>query len=65
MPEAAIDEDGDLATWERDVGDTTGLPQHFVVDPIAQTDAIHFLPQCKFGVRARLPHFRHAATDIG
>jgi hypothetical protein len=64
MPEAAIDEDSDLAAGESDIGDAARLTQHFVVDPVAQTDAIHFLPQRKFGVRTRLPHLRHAATDI-
>ena len=64
MPKAAIDEDGDLATRKRHVRDAVGLLQHFVADPVTQTDAVHLLPQCQFGVRTRLPDLRHAATGI-
>lgn len=41
MPKAAINEDGDLATGERYVRDAAGFPQNFVVDPVAQTYAMH------------------------
>ncbi len=45
MPEAAIDEDGDLATGESDIGNTTRFLQNLVVDSVAQTDSMHLSAQ--------------------
>jgi len=63
MPKATIDEDGDLSTRECHVRHAAGLFQYFVVDPIAQTDAMHLLPQRYFRPCPFLPHFRHPTTD--
>jgi hypothetical protein len=65
MPEAAIDEDGYLSPGKGDICDATGASQNLVVDPVAKTDSIHFLPQCHFRIRPLLPHLCHAATGIG
>src|SRR6218665_1685507 len=65
MPEAAIDEDGDLAAGESDIGDAARLSQNLVAEPVAQTDAVHLPTERRCGVRARLPHLHHAATGIG
>ena len=51
-------------SWLQQMTTPTGLPQNFVVDPVPQSDAIHFLSQCHFGARSLLPHLRHAATDL-
>jgi len=65
VPEAPIDEDRDLPTGECYVRDATRLSQDLVVDPVAQTDAMHLFPQRHFRICSLLPHVRHAATGIG
>lgn len=64
MPEAAINEDGDLSTRERHVGHAPRLLQHFIVDPIAQTESVHLPPQGNFRASPLLPDLRHPAAGI-
>ena len=65
VPEAAIDEDCDLATGECHVRDAARFLQHLIADPVAQADALHLAPQRQLCIRTRLPDLRHAATGIG
>jgi hypothetical protein len=65
MPEAPIDENGDSSTRERYIGDPAWLLQDLIVDPVAQSQSIHFATQHQFYICSFLAHSGHAATGIG
>lgn len=45
MPEAAVNEDGDFATWKRGIRNTTRILQNLITNPVAQANSVHFLSQ--------------------
>jgi len=64
MPKAAIDEDGDFASGERDIGYAAWVLQNLVADSISQANAIYLPTQCQLWACPRLPHFCHTETGI-
>src|SRR5690606_16902185 len=65
VPEAPIDEDGDLQPWKCHVCYTARFLQNLIVDSVAQTRPIQLFPLRKFDISPRLPNPRHAAASRG
>ncbi len=64
VPEAAIDEDGNLRSGERDVDRAAGESGHSVANPVPEAPCMEFATQEHFrgGARAKLAD--HAISDV-
>jgi hypothetical protein len=62
VPKAAVDEDRDAESAERDVRDPAGLGQDGNMDAVANTARMQLAAQGSLGRRVLLPNALHAAA---
>src|SRR5690554_4927531 len=65
VPEAPINEDGDLQTRKCHICHAARFLQNLIVDPVAQTSSVKVSSQGDLGISPLLPNLRHAATGLG